>query len=708
MAWRLPVPVVKGRNRQAPEGVRYDRVIRNPTDFQVPGRIFRMKLFPFRRWLALCLCLAAGSPLCAQTVDLGGPSQSVVKLDGLWRFHPGDNPGWSAPDFNDSEWPLLSSDRPWTSQGYPSLSGYAWYRFTVRVPAGSRPVSILLPEIFTGYTFFEEGRRIGRFGAASPSLFVRMPKRQLLPLTEEVAAVERTLHLAIRVWHAPVWAGYEPGGSRPGGFAGDAKLLTSLIGLSDVASRAANVDLYVDSVLRAIVGLVILGLFLLRRGDWEYFWFAAIQLFGGADDVLGFLNRSQGTLPIQINDLLDAILAGGFWLAGLCFFAALFPRKQGQRRSLWFRISLVLIVLSPLATPLYWPGWISVPAAGLLGSALVLPSLLWVIGTVAFEAWRGNRDARLLLMPVFLVDGFYLALSVTLALWQFGLPGGVPDLIDARIVAYPFPVGIYTLFNILFLVALLAFLIRRFALARGKEEHLEGQLEAARQVQQILVPEFSAPVPGFRIESVYLPAESVGGDFFQQLQDAEGRLLLVVGDVAGKGLPAAMMVSMLVGAIRTEARHTSDPVALLAALNDRMLERMEGRGQGGFATCLAARLSPDGWMEIANAGHIPPWRHGKAIDLPGSLPLGIVANAECACLSLQLQPEDSLVFVSDGVLEAQSPAGELFGFDRIAAISRESAAAIAQAAQEFGQEDDITVVVVKLMEMAQSAPIRLH
>jgi hypothetical protein len=663
-----------------------------------------MKPLPFRYWIALCLLFAAGLPMHAQTVDLEGLGQSVVKLDGLWRFHPGDDPNWASPDFDDSSWPLLRSDQPWTRQGYPSLTGFAWYRFTVRIPAGRPPQSILLPFIFTGYTLYIDGRLVGHVGTPSPGLFTRIPQPALFPLTtaNSLSGNGQTLHLAIRVWHSPLWASYAPGGLRDGGFLGDAVLLNSLHRLSELKLKASNVDLYVDAVLRAIIGLVIFGLFLLRRGEREYLWFAAIQLFGGADDVLTYVRNSNMSLAIQLYDLTDSILAGGFWISSLCFFAiVLHPDRDGARK-VWFRICLTLAILSPLASPLYWRGWVSVPVSGLLQGALVLPSLIWVLYFTSLRAWRRDTDARLLLLPVLLVNGFYLLLNVTLALWQFGLPGGLNDLLDLRIPAYPFDIGLYTLFNVLFLVALLAFLIRRFARARGKEEHLEAQLEAARQVQQILVPESSAPVPGFLVESVYLPAESVGGDFFQQLQDEEGRLLLVIGDVAGKGLPAAMMVSMLVGAIRTEARHCSDPDLLLAALNDRMLERV----QGGFATCLVARVSPNGRMEIANAGHIPPWCNGVAIDLPGSLPLGIVAGAEWSNLAVELQPEDSLVFLSDGVLEAQSSAGELFGFDRITAISREPASVIAQAAQQFGQEDDITVVTVELAAIPEAIPVR--
>ena len=115
---------------------------------------------------------------------------------------------------------------------------------------------------------------------------------------------------------------------------------------------------------------------------------------------------------------------------------------------------------------------------------------------------------------------------------------------------------------------------------------------------------------------------------------------------------------------------------------------------GGFATCVCADISEDGELTLANAGHLAPYCNGEEIPLDSSLPLGIYHHAEYSETTLKLAPGDQLTFLSDGVVEAQSPTGELFGFDRTAAISTQSAEAIAAAAQAFGQEDDITVLTL--------------
>ena len=223
-----------------------------------------------------------------------------------------------------------------------------------------------------------------------------------------------------------------------------------------------------------------------------------------------------------------------------------------------------------------------------------------------------------------------------------------------------------------------------------RQAQIETELEAAQQVQQVLVPERPCMLSGFKIDSVYQPAQQVGGDFFQVLSRDDGGLLLVAGDVAGKGLPAAMLVSVLVGAIRGIADYTSAPAEILGNLNERLL----GRGGGGFSTAVAAHISANGSVAIANAGHLPPYLDGEEIDLPGALPLGMVAGAEYETSYFNLPEGCRLTFFSDGVVEAQNQKGELFGFERSRALAMQPASVIADSARRFGQQDDITVVIV--------------
>jgi hypothetical protein len=239
-----------------------------------------------------------------------------------------------------------------------------------------------------------------------------------------------------------------------------------------------------------------------------------------------------------------------------------------------------------------------------------------------------------------------------------------------------------------------AVIIRDLIRGRREKQRLEMEVEAARLVQQVLIPEEIPHVAGFAIRSVYKPFSEVGGDFFQIVPTADGGVLVVIGDVSGKGIPAAMTVSLLVGTVRTLAHYTQSPGEVLAAMNQRML----GRSGNGFTTCLVLRVDCAGSLKIANAGHLAPYRNGNELKLESGLPLGLAGEATYNESTFSLDLEQQLTLVTDGVVEARNLAGELFGFERTGEIAGESAEAIAQHAKEFGQTDDITVItLVRLM-----------
>jgi serine phosphatase RsbU (regulator of sigma subunit) len=155
-------------------------------------------------------------------------------------------------------------------------------------------------------------------------------------------------------------------------------------------------------------------------------------------------------------------------------------------------------------------------------------------------------------------------------------------------------------------------------------------------------------------------------------------------------MEAGMLATLIVGAIRTAAEFTTDPGHILSLLN----KRMQGRG---LATCLALRIERDGRATLANAGHLPPYLNGNELAIEGALPLGAIPGIDFPVLHFMLEEGDTLMLMTDGVAEAQNAEGHLFGFERIAEMLLKgvAAAALATAAQAFGQEDDITVLTVR-------------
>jgi serine phosphatase RsbU (regulator of sigma subunit) len=260
-------------------------------------------------------------------------------------------------------------------------------------------------------------------------------------------------------------------------------------------------------------------------------------------------------------------------------------------------------------------------------------------------------------------------------------------------------INVVHLATLLMALAVTLLLLRRLLQSVKAQRLLALDVKQAQEVQQLIVPSARIVHPGLTIESVYRPAREVSGDFFQIVPSAvDGSLLIVAGDVAGKGLRAGMLVALLVGAIRTAARFSPDPAAVLGELNQRLM----GRGDA-IATCLAMRIESSGAVTLANSGHVPPYLNGELTQMEGALPLGVVEEANCSVTSFVLKPHDRLVLVSDGILEATDANGQLFGFERIHALlsSAASAVEVAEAAEKFGQEDDISVISVTRTVVAE-------
>ncbi len=240
---------------------------------------------------------------------------------------------------------------------------------------------------------------------------------------------------------------------------------------------------------------------------------------------------------------------------------------------------------------------------------------------------------------------------------------------------------------------------------RRQQAALEQEFKNAREIQQVLIPETLPVVPGFTLTSAYRPAQEVGGDFFQIIPLEGGSTLVILGDVSGKGLKAAMAVSLIVGAMRALADDYPGPAQLLTQLNRRLC----GRLQGGFATCLILLLRPDSTCVLASAGHPAPFLNKNEIDLPGALPLGVSAATSYLQSEVKVNAGDHFALYTDGLLEARSNSGELYGFSRLEDLfaTKTNAAEATQAAVNFGQDDDITVLTLTRLGIGEES-VALH
>ncbi len=655
------------------------------------GFAFSMGTSAFPQAAGLSHTRVTASSSHAATFSLITEREPVVSLDGLWRFHPGDDPRWASPELDDSAWPLLRSDKPWTEQGYHSLDGFAWYRFTVEPPSTAMPLAILLPSILTDYELFENGKKIGGFGHMPPHGTLQFNQRALYHLAP--AQEGAPLQIAIRVWHHPTFAAYLGGGPRYGGaLMGEDAILERQFRALEAERSTLVVSFYVIGVLNAVIGITVFGLYLYRRSEREYLWFALVLLANALQAALAVTNFILH-FPMGLGDILAEVIGALGVAASLLFFSRVL---QASRTWLW-RSVLLIALLDPLNVLLYLFRITSPAASTSLRVLFDLPIMAYIVVLLFRRALAGGRDARLLLVPTVLLYGTAILGGLILFMFQLGWRWPVLASVNQwNVFESPFPVPLQVFVQLIFVVALLAFLIRRFARSRAQEERYSTDLEAARTLQQVLIPETLPSIPGLTISTAYHPAQEVGGDFYQILPlpvttaNAQRETLIIIGDVAGKGLPAAMTVSMLVGALRSIVETTRSPAEILAGLNRRLV----GRGSG-FTTCLAIHISSSGNMILANAGHLAPYRNGQEILTSPALPLGLDPSAVFAEETCQLAHGDRLTLLTDGVPEASSHK-ELFGFERTARISASSAGTIAEAALQFGQADDITVLSIVL------------
>jgi phosphoserine phosphatase RsbU/P len=617
--------------------------------------------------------------------------EPIVSLDGLWRFHPGDDPRWASPDFDDSAWPLLRSDESWTSQGYRASSGFAWYRFKVQFPVASQTLSIalVLPSILTDYEIFEEGKKIGGFGRMPPHGSLRFSQTLLYHLGPMPPGVTR--QFAIRVWHHPIFATYLAGGPRYGGArVGDDALLEHQFRQMQGERLNQVVSLFAVGLLNAVIGITVFGLYFFRRSEREYLWFSILLLTSALGAVLT-ISAFILHFPLGISDFLAEMFGAIGIVASLLFFSTVL---EARRSWLWYAV-LSVALLDPLNVVIYVLRYLSPAASTTLRVLFDIPVETYIVVLLCARAITGSRNARLLFIPTILLYGTGILGGAMLLSFQLGWHLPLLSSINQwNVIQSPFPVPLQVFVQLIFIVALLAFLIRRFAMSRAKEERFTADIEAARSLQSVLIPEIAPSIAYLQINIAYHPAQEVGGDFYQILSfpatspEPQPDTLVVLGDVAGKGLPAAMIVSLLVGALRSLVETTGSPAEILAGLNRRLI----GRGSG-FTTCLAMRLSPSGTLVLANAGHLPPYRNGQELLSPPALPLGLDPNAVFSEQIFHLERSDRLTLLTDGVPEATNH-GQLFGFERTAQLSSSTAAAIADAALHFGQADDITVISI--------------
>jgi sigma-B regulation protein RsbU (phosphoserine phosphatase) len=236
---------------------------------------------------------------------------------------------------------------------------------------------------------------------------------------------------------------------------------------------------------------------------------------------------------------------------------------------------------------------------------------------------------------------------------------------------------------------------------------MERELQLAAEIQRSLLPEADQSGPHFDVAAASIPCRSIGGDFFDYFPLADGHFGFVLGDVAGKGPPAALLTAMIQGILSAQVVTATSPAQLMARVNASLIRRSI---QNRFATVFYGALAPDGRLVYCNAGHNPPvllQRRGVTRLETGGLILGLFPQATYDEETLALEDGDLLVVFSDGVTEAFNAAGEEFGEPQMLAcleghrgcepaiLLQKILSAVQTFAASAAQSDDVTALVLR-------------
>lgn len=682
------------------------------------------------RWLLAAILLLPTAALCAETPSIPAPAainlgQAAVPLYGPWKFSIGDSPVdpktgallWAEPGFDDSKWETVSLHpmpgwkdpyngdmryvAGWTAQGHSGYMGYAWYRLRIPVVANATSQLALTRPVYVddGYQVYANGLLAGASGTFDipgkpPRVTSTVPGMLLIPRTaDESASTPEMQTIAFRVWMGPMGLTHSAfaGGIHYAPWFGVRSAIAEHTRLDWLEQTVQSAYAPFEGTLLFLLGIVAAGLILFDRSDTVYLWVSAVLIFTALSDAVLAVFTMTGNITLRSAFFFFDVISNPLILCGwIMVWWYWFQLK----RPAWFPKVIAVMMLLYMVTKAIGgdffygvhpqPPSMSFALISILVRFAFLPLFIMVvvlgIKKQGVEGWLVLPAVLPLFVSQFASDLFSHNLSATWA---------------------PFGITIFSgqLATIVSAAAISLLLLRRLLLSVRRQRELVLDVRQAKEVQQLMVPEAKTALHGLMIDSEYQPAQQVSGDFFQIVpHPSDGSILIVLGDVNGKGLRAGMLVALLVGAIRSIAPVNSDPEAILSTLNQRLL----GRGQA-VATCLAMRISSDGKAVVANAGQVPPYLNDNPLAIEGSLPLGVVDSAQFSVLHFQLNDGDRLVVMSDGIAEATNAKGQLFGFDRVLELvrTRRSAAGICQAAQAFGQEDDIGVISVT--KMAASA-----
>ena len=529
------------------------------------------------------------------------------------RDHPSDSSGKSAKQDEDRD----SDDNSGSKTRMSS-----WFRLHIQLAPNHGPIALLIElpvskstaltigSTGPGVDVFADGKLIRPEGSHGDAPEHYQPISRIYNLN--IPPDQTSLTLVLRSIYIPVglsaYTSFFNGRTLRLGNPAD---LSRSLELWTIHSLFERLPRLVNAILLTVLSLFLLALYFTQKGHAEYLWLALYELLQA---------------PIGFVDLAgSSALIGQIWYAALVlqlvaisaylYFEFLIAFLTLRRR--WYIVLLrwTAPILAGIGPTLLLVGHST--AMGIAFAVVMVGCLFWLLGWMIFifttlivATIRRNFEAGLLLIPLLLSLVGIIEPIRTAAKTDWG--GGAPYHSPLTIQAGPIPIHFASIADFTGLLVIVLIIFVRFLRIHRDQERVSSELAAARSVQELMIPHEQLVTPGFEVDSVYNPATEVGGDFFHVQPTSDGGLLVVIGDVAGHGLKAAMNVSMLMGAMRRTAERS--PAKLLESLN-RVLT-----GSESFTTCQAAFFAANGEVVLSNAGHLPPYLNSQEVNIPGGLP----------------------------------------------------------------------------------------
>jgi hypothetical protein len=606
--------------------------------------------------------VSATVPLAAQSIITIPPQQCI------WRA--GDNPAWAVPSLDENGWLPYKQWQPQPDQVH------MWIRCHANLSAlqsASNPA--LQVSLYAAYALYLDGHEIGGAGSLRSGIF-SMNVIRTYPLSS-AQILNQPSTIALRITYRILGTPWPLPFSPLAISAGDAGLLSlqrNSVVLGQLATPFKNLVLF---GINGVIGCMLLALFLYDRSHRELLILSVACIGIAGIFVTFFIEFAQTDAPIWA-----VILAGHASALATSFGQMWFPFAAARRRTpvfFWIIFALYALRFPPaIVSLLFFSAHSSLSFQDVLhfpwvGVSNYARLLCYTGAFVAFWPWK--RITRRMI-PIAITC---MAWDVVMILYFLTPLNVFQGWVSARN-------EVQAIVTLCATAALLGLLFRDQQRTAQERAELAGEMHAASEIQRMLAPARIDTAPGLHIDVAFHPMREVGGDFYLCRVLPDGRQRVLLGDVSGKGAAAALAAAVILGA--ASARDSDSPAGILTHLNRVLRDNR----LSGFATCLCADVAADGIVTLANAGHLAPYLAGSELVLESGLPLGLDGHTAYPESQFQLLLGAQLTLLTDGVVEARNASGELFGFERAAAISAQPVESIAHAAQAHGQEDDITVL----------------